>query len=79
MPVPVAEMGVLVRVAWQAFPSTVNLPGSIERIRPTMVAGAAAWGGGWNTMLCQGGPRGGPNNEAHIHFGVLTQVFLPLG
>ncbi len=52
MPVPVAETEVLVRVAWQTFPSAVNLPGSIERSRLTMVAGAAAWGGGWNMLLC---------------------------
>jgi hypothetical protein len=76
MPVPVAETEVLVWVAWQAFPSAVDLPGSIKR---TMVAGAVAWGGGWNTLLCQGGPGEGPNNKAHIHVGVLTQGFLPLG
>jgi hypothetical protein len=79
MPVPVAEMEVLIRVAWQAFPSAVDLPGLIQRSRPTMVAGAAAWGGGWNTLSCQGGPGGGPNNKAHIHVGVLTQGLLPLG
>ncbi len=72
-------MEVLVQVAWQAFPSAINLPGLIECSRPTMVAGAAAWGGGWNTLSCQGGPCGGPNKEAHIHVGVLTLGFLPLG